>query len=389
MNLVRNFRKNRFHSFSQPSRKVAESLDVVNFVLLGSLSGRYGGPFETSKKQVELTRNRNSILLTSFFLSDAPSIEGVPYAFARVKHLFGLKNFFDVGSLDFFKLCWQYSKCKIAHISFARGISTYLFSIFCILHKSKLIIQTHGMLTSRIDFPQRVLDRFVTRAIMSKASAVIALTEIEKNELLVLFPACLGKITVLGNPIQNFGFEASQSTNNGEALFAARLHSRKKVLDFGKAAVIAKAENLRGNFKALGPDEGELDDLQKITRGLSNFRYLGSTDAKGVIEELVNSSVFVLPSFEEPWGNVLVSAITLGKPVVVTKSSHLAKLIQEFEAGLVVEDSNPRQIAEAVHFLLDENNYETYSKNAWKLGQKKFSESFFQSQLNSLYGEVQ
>jgi glycosyltransferase involved in cell wall biosynthesis len=58
--------------------------------------------------------------------------------------------------------------------------------------------------------------------------------------------------------------------------------------------------------------------------------------------------IFVHASDREPFGIVVVEAMSLGKPVVATKPGGTEEIIQDGENGLLVPDNNPDLLAEAV-----------------------------------------
>jgi glycosyltransferase involved in cell wall biosynthesis len=80
--------------------------------------------------------------------------------------------------------------------------------------------------------------------------------------------------------------------------------------------------------------------------------YEGSVGPEAVAARVANSSVFVLPSLNEPFGNVLVQAFAAGVPVIATDSCHLAEEIRAREAAILVPDGAPQAIAKAVERLV-------------------------------------
>ena len=358
--------------------------DVLNFVLLGSKSGRYGGPFETSTAQVKLVTKQSGLLFAGYFKGDAPNSQ-VPAFFVKVRHLIGLKSFFDVGSLKILIWCWKMSKNKVAHISFARGITPFFVAFICLARKSRTILQTHGMLTSRTSLLIKVIDFFITKPIVRRSHCIIALTDIERSSLSTWCPDIENKIKIIANPAQISEPAQYIQPKQGTALFAARLHPRKRALDFGLAAAFASDRGFSETYLLLGPDEGDLESVISATMGLPNFKYLGATDSSGALDEIRKCAVFVLASENEPWGNALVSALVLGRPVVITQSSHLADVVAKFKAGIVVPDKSPEDISRAIHDICEPSNYILYSGNALKLSREMFIPSSVKQKLERLY----
>jgi glycosyltransferase involved in cell wall biosynthesis len=275
----------------------------------------------------------------------------------------------------------------VAHISFARGVTPYFYTWACILRKARVIVQTHGMLTSRASTPQRVLDSFFTKPLIKRAQAIVALTEFEQAALSTWCPEISNKITVVGNPSQASLLKKVQEPVPGTALFAARLHPRKRVIDFANASKFSFESQWEEKYFALGPDEGDLPRLQAISAKVPNLQYLGATDTIGALDQICTCAVFVLSSENEPWGNALVAALSIGRPVVITESSHLSGLVQIYQAGIVVPDRDPEAIARAVHDICASSNYAQFSKNASMLSLLHFSDNTIQRQLLELYGD--
>ena len=73
---------------------------------------------------------------------------------------------------------------------------------------------------------------------------------------------------------------------------------------------------------------------------------------------LVNAAdVFVLPSLAEPFGLVVIEAMSLAKPVVATRAGGPIEIIEHGLTGLLVPPANPAGLAEGINrLLLDEES---------------------------------
>lgn len=58
--------------------------------------------------------------------------------------------------------------------------------------------------------------------------------------------------------------------------------------------------------------------------------------------------IFVHASHREPFGSVILEAMSLSKPVVATKPGGPEEIVQDSENGLLVPDNNPTAMAEAI-----------------------------------------
>jgi glycosyltransferase involved in cell wall biosynthesis len=92
--------------------------------------------------------------------------------------------------------------------------------------------------------------------------------------------------------------------------------------------------------------------------------FLGVVPEARLPEYYSSASCFVLPSFsstQEGFGMVLLEAMASGVPVVCTPVTGVAADISEYDAGLVVTPESPRELADALIYLL-ENEAEAKAK---------------------------
>jgi glycosyltransferase involved in cell wall biosynthesis len=174
-----------------------------------------------------------------------------------------------------------------------------------------------------------------------------------------------------------------------EALFVARLHKRKRVDLFIRAAEFAQRMGWSENYVVVGPDDGDLGLVMDAQNRLSNVKYEGTLPATQVTSRVQQCGVFVLPSEREPWGNVLATALGLHKPVVVTRSTALSAAIERFGAGSVVDDDDAASLAHAVHSVLtDREAYLTAHLGAQALSLELLSPESQSTRLSNLYASV-
>jgi glycosyltransferase involved in cell wall biosynthesis len=88
---------------------------------------------------------------------------------------------------------------------------------------------------------------------------------------------------------------------------------------------------------------------------------------------LQESDVFVLPSYSENFGNVVLEALYFGLPVIITKYVGISPSINKAGAGLVIE-KDEKQLTEAIVKILDNPTLaEQMGKNGKKLVETEFS----------------
>ncbi|WP_162460039.1 glycosyltransferase [Kocuria sediminis] len=359
---------------------------------LANSTGAYGGPAETAARQSRIAADLGYRvqMLAGRLPCDAPYRRGQPYkqVFVPVKTLAPFSGgFSSMFSWALARQLWRSVGCvDIVHVSFAREMIPAVAAFFSIVRRRRLIIQPHGMLTSRLGLKQFFAD-IVARPLYRCADVVVALTEHEKADLATWCPRYKGEYVVCGNPVP--GHDRSrvrQPAKSPTALFVARLHPRKRVGTFVEAAWL-DSESKLARFVVAGPDGGDLDIVTAASRALPNFDYVGAVAPEKVLDLLDSADVFVLTSVKEPWGNVLVSALSLGIPVIVNQSAALAETIQQFGAGVVVEDGNAHAVHAALSELLqDKVFYEACSRGALHLIQQRMGAGTQEAFLLRLYG---
>jgi glycosyltransferase involved in cell wall biosynthesis len=95
------------------------------------------------------------------------------------------------------------------------------------------------------------------------------------------------------------------------------------------------------------------DELSRQIEALSlwdNVRLLGfRADATSLIHA---ADCFVLPSLAEPFGLVLLEAMSLGKPVIATRAGGCVEIVDDHDTGLLVGPSDPAAMAVAIEQII-------------------------------------
>ena len=360
---------------------------VLRIVTIGSRTGSYGGPFDTALMQVTISARAgwDASLFVGHFDGDEvvdPLVESV-----RVRSLSRRAKFSTAWSWRHARRLWSLVRDHdVVHVSIARELIPIFSSWLALAMGRRVVLQPHGMLTSSSGRLHSAIDALI-RPVLNRAE-VVALTTVEAEKLRSRYG--ISSPHVLGNPVlstlEGAVSNSAKEVSSDEVLFLARLHPRKRVLDFAAAAQLSSV----GRFTVVGPDGGDLNRLLCILPKAPRLRYEGAIPGASVHARVRQCRVFVLPSGDEPWGNVLVAAIALGKPVVVCASAALAPLIREYSAGIVVEDAAPSAIAAAVTALLEDDVlYAKAADAARKLAASHFSLEQQVAGLSRVYSDHQ
>ena len=102
---------------------------------------------------------------------------------------------------------------------------------------------------------------------------------------------------------------------------------------------------------------------------------------------LRQAHMLLLPSYSENFGMVVLEAMAVGCPVIVTPEVGLADVVTASGAGLVVE-GNPKQLAGAIDWLEnDESRRKKMGAAGRQIAMEQFSWAAVAAQMDNLYTE--
>lgn len=224
-------------------------------------------------------------------------------------------------------------------------------------HHGKIIVTHHADTLNR-KFLRRLSDPYV-HEVMDRASAIIATSSryLNSSEELELFhKKCrvipLGIELPLEPPNSDTPYENLQNSANGPSVLTiGRLVSYK-----GFDVLIRAMKRVKGTMQLIGsgPEEIHLKQLAHSEGVTEKIKFLGNVvDLQPYFQ---TASVFVLPSVTraEAFGIVQVEAMAAGLPVINTNiNSGVPEVSVHRETGLTVQPGNVEELADAIQFLLD------------------------------------
>lgn len=162
--------------------------------------------------------------------------------------------------------------------------------------------------------------------------------------------------------------EVRKKENKLEIISVGRLHTMKGYDRFIKAINKLRTDKLisKVTFKIYGdgPEKNNLEILIKQL-GLSNIVSLEGRVNNPYVY-MNDADLFVLSSVYEPFGLVIIEALTLGVPVLATQNSATNKLIKDGVDGMVVDNSEEGIYLGLKELLKDKNKLIELKKGAAK-----------------------
>lgn len=230
--------------------------------------------------------------------------------------------------------------------------------------KVKLLIGLHGDDVLSLHLLPWI-DRLIVRSVVQQGDWVLA----HSSSLLDQAERILGGVKARGSYLP-YGVECQrirrQAASTPQAkilelrpfvLTVAKLYERKGI-DILLNAIGQLKQDLKGHRFLIAGDGPEEARLKKMTTDLDIERhvvFLGDVPSGEVPVLFQNCEFFVLPSRSEPFGIVLLEAMTLGKAIVATRVGGIPEFVKEGETGLLVESCDSKALAESILRLLHDH----------------------------------
>ena len=178
-----------------------------------------------------------------------------------------------------------------------------------------------------------------------------------------------------------------------ELVFIGNNWQRKglKVLIEAIAELKKRAADLQIRLRVYGtPPESTKNEYRQFAAecGVADMVQLeGTLQRPDAPDVLANSSMLVLPSFEEALGLVSIEAIATGIPVVGSQVGGIPEVINNSRLGTLVEAGNPKLLANAIEDRYYDGT-ETQLVQYRKESSKRFSIDTLRRNVETLYQSI-
>ena len=368
---------------------------ILHVVTLCGPTGEFGGPEQMALNQAaEFVRRGHQVRLVAGARSHRPvppTIRGVPVLTAPVHQVVPGAGFSGLLSPRLLgRLGPAVRGADLVHVHLSRDLVATPFALGALAVGTPLVVQCNGMVDPSSRMLARPFDALATRRVLTRAGAVLCLTDRERQDLEAVVGAGLDRVSQLPNGVPT---DEVNPTRRDPRLvvFAARLHARKRPELFVQAAARLLRSMPDARFVIIGPDEGRLAAVRADIRTLGvahAVSYLGPLPHAEVMRWLARAAVHVLPSVAEPYGMTILEAMSVGTPVVVMDCCALAQDVRDTGAGLVT-DADPDHIGAAVGRLLaDDESRATAGERGRQAAVERFGIGAVVDRLESIYHQV-
>ncbi len=205
--------------------------------------------------------------------------------------------------------------------------------------------------------------RWLTRLAMKRAAFVVTKSEhlrqraihmgISASKVRTIRNGCNPRVFNLGDRT----VARAQLAVDGKAelvLFVGRLDTAKGIEELLEAfaSLASRRPNLRLAFVGDGPGGDHLRSKGRHL-GLENRIILnGPCSSREVARWLTAANVLALPSYNEGYPNVVIEALSCGRPVIATNVGGILELVNE-ESGILIPPRDSRALAAAIETAID------------------------------------
>lgn len=174
---------------------------------------------------------------------------------------------------------------------------------------------------------------------------------------------------------------------NGTRIPSVRLKEKSKKVVIGSAGRLNPVKNFHQLIRAMALIQNENVELQIAGEGEERDHLelligkLGLRDRvklvgfqEDIYQFLRKLDMYIQPSEAEGFGLLVVEAMGVGLPAVVSPKGSLPEIVKDGENGIIAKGTSPEAIAAAISLLLDNEKLRIdLSKNAKKSVEKEFS----------------
>lgn len=236
--------------------------------------------------------------------------------------------------------------------------------------------------------------RFFEDQVTQQAHAIhcIGQSEIEATQGLTNHANCV--LIPNGQNLAELEWKGSANKHIDEPIFGfcGRLDSFTKGLDLlleGFAEFIRQGDG-KGQLWIVG-DSAEMDQLKQLAKQLQiseKVTFWGKKFGVDKLAILSQMDVFFHPSRNEGLPGAVLEAAGLQIPCVVSKASNMADYIEEYKAGIALEENTAQEIAKSMHTMTahkQTGDIKKIQQNAHSMVKKAFSWNTIAQQLVSVY----
>lgn len=254
------------------------------------------------------------------------------------------------------------SKYDLVHYTSSASLSL-IKDIICIniIHKNntKVIIHFHFGRIPDI-FSKNCVERFLITKVINYADGVVV---IDNKSYSTLVEYGFSNIYLLPNPLSEDIVEYIENNHlprkEREILFVGHIVEGKGVFELIEAC--KQIPNI--HITILG--KGYSDVLNRLkdkagARLMPNINFIGVKPQKTVIDNMLQCSLFVLPTYTEGFPNVIIESMACGCPIITTDVGAIPEMLDienKNSCGICIKPKQISELKDAIVKMLDDKTF--------------------------------
>lgn len=252
---------------------------------------------------------------------------------------------------------------EIVHIHGSHGGSIMRkFIIICIvkgLFKKKVIYHSHSSEFAKYYTKGSYVYKSMAKFVFEKADVIICLSTQWKNYFKSVFKMKI--ILILENIVEKPSHKLILEMRKESCLnllFLGVIGDRKGVFDL--LSVINKNKKFyRGKIKLYIGGNG---DVSKLIDYIANnvlghlVRYVGWVSGIEKVNLLLNSDIYLLPSYNEGLPISILEAMSYGKPIISTNIGGIPEIVKNGRNGLLIQPGDEKGLFDSINHFVNNNS---------------------------------
>lgn len=289
--------------------------------------------------------------------------------------------------------------------------ATLIVNLYRILHRLDLVYSQPGRFLSPdicgVHFPTAAYSTkgiptkilcFIEKFNLREAKKIIAVSNLVKRNLMEIYKVKEEKIDVIHNGVNIIEFSSKKrKTYRNEIRRKLKINNKEILLLFvgspfarkGLEYLIKALPLIKGNVRVLIIGKDRIKPYIKLAQKLNvNDKIIYIPFTKDIHKYFAASDIFVFPTLYEPFGLVILEAMSIGLPIITSCHFYCgaAELIENKREGLLLENPrDPEEISRRINFLLQNKKLTKYisekavskaKKYNWKCVAQKWLKAF-------------
>ncbi len=252
-------------------------------------------------------------------------------------------------------------KIEIVHIHGSHGGSFYrkffIYLIAKIIFQKKVIYHIHSGTFDFFYKKSSGLQKKMISQFVNGADAVVCLSKVWEefiNKNFQCKKTCIINNVVAPPDLKNILPEKNFKDRTINFLFLGRIGDGKGIFDVTNMLSMKK-ESFQGKMKLYIGGDGEIDKLSAIIKetGLNEIvEYVGWVNSDKKNNMLLNSDVYILPSYGEGLPVSVLEAMSYGLPVISTPVGGIPEIVEDSKNGILVRPGDQAALESAFNFFL-------------------------------------